>query len=124
MIWYCCCVVVEINDEPIWSEAGEILAKLRRASKISQSELADWSQRYGTGSFSVRTLGRWEKGHALPSIEQLYTLTLVLRLEPDTEGSEDNVKTEVAALMNSLWVAVRKSTKKRGAEEEADNVKG
>jgi transcriptional regulator with XRE-family HTH domain len=83
--------------------------------------LADWSQRYGPGRFSVRTVARWEKGEALPSFDQLLVLALVLRVDSGKSDSNSTaLNAEVSSLITEMWSAVRAAAK---AFEQAEQHK-
>jgi hypothetical protein len=84
-----------------WEEVGKILIDLRGKS-LSQLDTASFSERFREigGNFSERTLRRWEKGGAVPSITQLYAITSILRTP----------QKEIEKTLQNFWNAVRNRT--------------
>jgi SOS-response transcriptional repressor LexA len=53
---------------------SKILARLRKESKRTQSEVADYINRYSDKKYSFKMVSHWEKGNSAPPLEQFLLL--------------------------------------------------
>lgn len=63
-------VLVYINHEVTFMSYGRILAQLRKDKGLTQTEVAEHVSKFSNKVYTNKAISHWEKGSAIPSIEQ------------------------------------------------------